>query len=392
MFLPNEYEFSCFVKINSGTRALEHLPHELDALNARKPLIVAGKDVSKEGHVRKLMSAFRDSGMTIGVCDDISGPFDAPLIEALTNLYRNKDHDSIVAVGSGSIVDVAKVLNVSVSYGGRALRELAGNNGIPNPLDPFIFVPTAGGDGYETSRYAEIEDMKFSSDFLMPDLVVIDPRMVTSRDTRIIVATAMTALSHAVEAYTSPAKNHITDIYAHAAIKYVAEYLIPVVRHPADRDGSCALANAACMAGCVVSDMTMGMAHILGETIGAMFGITPGICMGIVLPYTVAHRALHFGARTADLILPLAGFDDCAKISPSLSDAVAVTMMIDLQHELNGQTHGGIPRTLEEADVPLYMLQDIAERCITDDLPGYTYSDYLTVVKQAWEGSPAMNG
>jgi len=47
MFFPDNYEFYCPVKINSGNRALEHLPVELDALNSRKPLILADKTIAK---------------------------------------------------------------------------------------------------------------------------------------------------------------------------------------------------------------------------------------------------------------------------------------------------------------------------------------------------------
>lgn len=390
MYLPSHYQFSCSAKINSGIRALEQLPQELDSLNARRPLILADNRVSKGSHVKKMISALRDSGMTIGICDNISDVSDIPSIEPLTNLYRSMDHDSIVAIGSGSIVDVAKVLNITVSYNSQALKELVGDNRIMNPLGPFVLVPKAGSDGYETSRYARMQDMKFYSDFLMPDLVLIDPRMVTTGDTEVTIASAMTALTHAVEAYTSPQKNPIADTYAYAAIQYVAEHVAHVATRPVDRSGNCALANAACMAGCIVSEATRGVTHVLGETIALMFNCSPGLSMGVLLPYTVAYRTLQFDARTAELLLPLAGADEYAKTSSTLRAAVAVTTMIDLQYELHEKTGGMIPRTLEEADIPEYMLQDIAEKALSHELPDYTFHDYLTVLQQAWKGTPAM--
>jgi len=71
MFFPHHYEFFCPVKTHSGNRALEHLPVELDALNARKPLVITGKDAAKAGLVDVLIHAFRDSGITIGVFDGV---------------------------------------------------------------------------------------------------------------------------------------------------------------------------------------------------------------------------------------------------------------------------------------------------------------------------------
>ena len=53
MFFPDNYDFYCPVKINSGKRALEHLPVELAALNAGKPLILTDRVVAKKGLIRK---------------------------------------------------------------------------------------------------------------------------------------------------------------------------------------------------------------------------------------------------------------------------------------------------------------------------------------------------
>jgi alcohol dehydrogenase len=392
MYLPNQYRFSCSAKINSGTRALENLPMELDALNATRPLIIAGENSPRRGYVKKVISALKDSGMTLGVCDDIPDDPDPSLIGELVNLYRHRDHDSIVAVGAGPVVDVAKIVNIAVSHnGGTSLRQLEGGARIMNPLGPFILVPTAGVTGYETSRYAGVRDMMFSSPFLMPDLVVIDPRMVPAVESGQMIDTAMTALTHAVEAYTYAAKNPIADVYGYAAIGFIMEHLAPVVSHPADREGRCALVNAACMAGCIISDDTRGMTHALGETVSTMFGIGRGISMGIMLPYTVAYRAVSGEAPIAELLLPVAGFEEYGRTAPSLRAAVAVTMMIDLVHELHEKVDGVMPRTLEEAGVPEYMLQDIAETALSHGLSRFGRDDYLTVARQAWEGSPAMD-
>ena len=62
MFLPAQYEFFCPVKTNSGNRALEHLPVELDALNARKP---------RSGVQRMCRSTSWGSGREYGFCGSL---------------------------------------------------------------------------------------------------------------------------------------------------------------------------------------------------------------------------------------------------------------------------------------------------------------------------------
>ena len=141
MFFPDNYEFYCPVKINSGNRALENLPFELDALNARKPLIVTDKENAKKGLIKKITDAFKDSGMTLGIFDGVPPVPDRKLVRGLMNRYRDTGCDSIIAAGEGVVVDTAKALNIVVSGRPEDLHEAAGEDMIQNPLGPFVFVP-----------------------------------------------------------------------------------------------------------------------------------------------------------------------------------------------------------------------------------------------------------
>ena len=83
MLLPENYEFSCPVKVNSGNKALEHLPFELDILNARKPLVITTKDATDRGLVNIIIDAFKGSGVTIGIFDAVPSSPDVKLIREL---------------------------------------------------------------------------------------------------------------------------------------------------------------------------------------------------------------------------------------------------------------------------------------------------------------------
>jgi len=388
MYKLESYEFFCPVKFSSGSRALENIPFELEALSARKPLIVTDKNVTRQGLVRKMINAFKDSGVTIGIFDSMPDMPDMQLVTELSNIYRNGEHDAIVALGCGSIVDVAKVVNIAVSYNVKILRDLAGDNLIAHPLGPFVLVPMLAGTGYETSKFAFIENLTFSSYFLMPDLVVIDSRTVRSESVQTTVATAMIALAHAAEAYTGPAKNPLTDTYAYAAIQYVKENLLTVLHKPRDRDGRLALANAASMAGCAFSNMKPGLVHILGEAISAMFHIPSGISMGVLLPYGLEYAMQKNGYHTNDLLFPLLDFDEYAGTAENLKAGKAVNIIYQLQQDLYNLTGGKIPRTLEEANIPKYMLDDIAEKVVRDGTKEFDIDDYRMVLEHAWEGKP----
>jgi alcohol dehydrogenase len=387
MFLPEHYEFSCPVKINSGNRALEHLPFELDTLNARKPLIITGKNAAGRGLVDIAIDAFKDSGITIGIFDGVPSSPDLKLIRELYTMYRDRGYDAIIALGGGPVTDAAKVLNIVVSGEPEDLEKGAGHNMIKKPLKPFVMIPTLAGSGYETSRYAFFEGRTYSSHYLMPHLVVIDPRMTTAEDAMTTAGASLITLTHSVEAYVSPEKNPLADSYAFPAIRFVMEHLVNVIRNPRDSNGCLALANAHCFAGCAFSGTAWGIAHTLGKAIGEACNISPGVCMGIILPHGIEMQHSRGGRHISDLLLPLAGSDMYAETAEDLRAQKAIDILLDFQKDLFTISGGVIARTLEGAKVPKEMARDIAKKSVGYGSEIVGMDDFLKIWEHAWEGS-----
>ena len=113
MYMAEYSEFICPVKINSGNKALEHLPFELGALDARKPLVIAEGGAAKKGVIDVVIGAFRDSEITIGIFDNMPPLSDLPLIRELFGIYRDRGYDAIIAVGGGPAVDAAAMHHAS---------------------------------------------------------------------------------------------------------------------------------------------------------------------------------------------------------------------------------------------------------------------------------------
>ena len=386
MFIPDNYSFACPVKTNSGNRALEHLPVEMDALNARKPLVIAGKKASQKGLVDVMIGAFRDSGITLGVFDGVPASPDVRLIRELYRTYQDNGCDALIAVGGGSATDTAKALNITVSGAPEDLALCAGKDLIKTPMKPLIYVPDLSGTGYETSRYAFLGDGIYDSPFLMPHLAVIDPRMTVSEDAKTTAAMALAALTQAAEAYVSPVKNPLVGCYAYPAIQFIMENLVNVIRNPHEKKGSLALANAHCMAGCAFSNAAAGMAHALGNAVGNDCGAAHGLCMGVVLPYVLQIYASLPGYHMTDLLLPLAGFDGYAAGPEDKRGQRAVEKIFDLQNELHKVSGGAIPRTLKEVNLSRDILKETARKAAGDSSTGLDAGVCLAVLEQAWEG------
>lgn len=387
MFFPDTYEFFCPTKIHSGMRALEQIPFELDILNARKPLIMTDSGTARKGVLKKVAGAFRDSGTTVSVFDDVPPVPDLRLIRDLAKGYRDAGCDSIIMVGGGTVADAAKALNIVVSGRPEDLKAAAGEDLLEHPLGPLLFVPTLSGTGFEGSRFATLEGMAFSSPFLMPDLVVIDPRMMTSEPISAIVSTAMIALVHCAEAYTCPAKNPMTDTYAYAGMRFIREHLMAVIE-TGDKGGRLALANAAAMGGVAFSSTPRGIIHELGWALGDHTGLPHGICMEILLPYGLEYRMDNEEYHLSDLLLPVAGAGVYADTAEGLRGRKAVNVVYEMQHDIGDAAGGGVPLTLKGAGIAKDALFGLAGAVAGKRGAGFSVDDCMVILEHAWEGAP----
>lgn len=390
MIFSDSFEFTCPIKTNSGNKALEQLPVELDALNAKRPLVITGKELVSKCVIKTFTRAFGDSGMTIGIFDGVTKNPDWKLIDELKKVYNEKKYDSIIALGSGVIIDVAKVLNIAVSQN-VDVRKIAKNPTVKGPLKPFVIVPTATGSGVETSRFAHFQGMVFSSFYLMPALIILDPRMTRAKSKEEMVAAALAAFARSVEAYTAKNKNPLTDAYSYAAIGFIVGNLATAVKRPCNKKSALAIANAVAMSGTAMSNTAAGLISNLGQALVAMFQLPYGIGMGICLPQILAYYQKKGGYNIAQLLLPLAGPDVYAATPDSSKADKALTIVGGMIKELYETVGNKIPKTLKAAGVPQYMIEDILEKLSLADDAAFDKEGYLTVIESAWEGKPAAS-
>lgn len=399
MLLQENIEFMCPVKIGSGKNALEHLPIDLAASNAKKPLIITTKNHNAEGLIKNIVNAFKTSGLVLGVYDAIDDSPGLETIKKLTDIYMDKGFDSIIAVGGGKVADVAKVLNIVVSGSPEDLKKSVGVDNIADPLRPFVYVPTSLGLGGEVSGDAAIGDMEFSSKYLMPCIVTIDPRMLKEEKLENVVNLALAALTKASEVYADQASDPFVSAYAHLAIDFVMSNLETVVKNSVaengwfgkikneftDKKGRIALANASISADSVYANASKGLAQKLGQEISETCDVKPGIAMGIMLPYVLEYNVYRKGQNSEKFMLPVAGLDIYTRTPIGQRFDSAIGKIRHLQNELYAISSALIPRTLEDINLSKDILKAIAEKTAGDD---YDKDACMMILEHAYEGKP----
>jgi len=390
------YEFYCPVKILAGLKALEHLPAELAERGCAAPMVLTDKGVRQAGLIDHVDLAFTEAGISLdAVFDDIPPDSSTDVVEQIARLFREHNCDSLIAVGGGSVLDTAKAVNILVSEGGEFLRAYVGAHKLTRPLKPLVAIATTAGTGSEVTSVAVIKDTHkqkkdaFQSSHLMPAIAVIDPRMTLTVPPGITAATAMDALTHAVEAYTCLAKNPISDAYAAAAIRKIVAALPTVLADPGHTSARLELAEAATMAGIAFSNSMVGLVHAIGHSLGAVCHLHHGTCMSLLLPYVLQYNYETIRTDLAELLPFLAG-DEVARATPPDERAKAsIAAIRDLRDMIFDATQ--LPRSLgESGKVDKSQFEKIADLAVDDGALMFNpvdadRSDVLRILENAWE-------
>ena len=183
--------FYCPTKTLFGKKALAHLPFELTAANAGKPLVLAPfPHVDKKGH-RPLIKAFRDSEMTLGLAQI---PRDNPRgIQEIQNLIQTHGFDALISLGNPFPVP----LNDAIQ-------------GIQNPTAPLTwFHIPLGPEGPRD---------------IPPDLVCIAPEMMDLSQKMAPIMDAVFSSLTLCASLVAAGKNPMAAPYATAAIQAIGAH------------------------------------------------------------------------------------------------------------------------------------------------------------------------
>jgi len=391
------FEFHNPLKILSGAGALENLPYELNRLGVTAPLLVTESQLLKIGLVDQVSTAITAGGIGVGgVFSEVPVDSSIQVVNEIAALFQERQCDSIIAVGGGSVIDTAKGVNIVVSEETDDLLTLMGAETLHQTLKPLIAIPTTSGTGSEATRVAVIADplrqvkLAFTSHRLIPDVAILDPRMTCTLPPFLTAATGMDALTHAVEAYVGLQKNPLSDACAVAAIELIRDNLLSAVKDGKKKKARLALANAALLAGVAFSNSMVGIVHAVGHALGAVCHMPHGVAMSLLLSFGMEYNLEKKADCYAALLLPLAGAGKFAVTPVAERPAAAVVAVRALQHEL--RQHCALPTSLREAGVQQNQFESIADKALNDGALLFNpveadREDLLALLRLAWQAT-----
>ncbi|OGT54399.1 MAG: alcohol dehydrogenase [Gammaproteobacteria bacterium RIFCSPHIGHO2_12_FULL_41_15] len=331
-------------EIYCGIGAAATLSHYCQTLNIKKVLFVTDNNLLKFSSIEKIYQSISLLFPTI-FADIKPNPTSQNVIEGI-EVFKKNNCDGVIAVGGGSVLDVAKVIALMAkqTLDLWALEDVGDNykNADIHKIVPCIAIPTTAGTGSEVGRASLIIDTAqkrkrfIFHPNIMPNIVILDAELTVALPPKLTAATGMDALAHNLEALCVDAYHPMADGIAMEGLRLIKENLAKAVKNGKDLEARQNMLVAASM-GAVAFQKGLGAVHSLSHPIGARYDAHHGLLNAIFMPYVLQFNRNKIEEKMMRLAAYM-GLDH-----PSFE--AVLNWLLDLREEI------GIPHTLVDINI-----------------------------------------
>jgi len=209
--------------------------------------------------------------------------------EALIGVGKCRDAqpDVILAVGGGSVIDMAKTIAAFQTVPGHE-RDLVVGSYKPEKLDipPLIAIPTTAGTGAEATHFAVLylEGTKYSLALpeLLPAVSVLDSTYLDNLPRHVAASSTFDALCQSIESFWAKGANRESREYSEKSLKILIELLPRAIIRP-DASDNDNLLRAANLAGKAINITKTTAPHALSYRLTSAHGISHGHAAAMTL-------------------------------------------------------------------------------------------------------------
>lgn len=261
---------------------------------------------------RKFLLVRSKSFSSLNICDlftkiphvEFSNFTPNPLYEQVVEgikVFNENNCDTIVAVGGGSAIDVAKCIKLfcgmdsTINY----LEQEKTDTGVP-----LIAVPTTAGTGSESTKHAVIYykgiKQSVSHDSIVPNIAVLESSVLKSLPLYQKKCTMLDALAQAIESWWSVNSTDESKYFSKQAIVAIKENWKDYIFNNTDESLG-KIMNAANYSGRAINITATTAAHAMSYKITSLYGLPHGHAVALCLPevwdYMLAHPELCIDPR-----------------------------------------------------------------------------------------------
>ncbi|RPA84139.1 putative Fe-containing alcohol dehydrogenase [Ascobolus immersus RN42] len=289
-----EYAFEMAASsIRFGPGCTREVGMDLANLGAQNVLVLTDPNIAELPPMLTAIEALEASNINYTIFKDVHVEPKDTSVKAAIAFAKNspKPFDAFLAVGGGSVMDTAKIVNLYTTYPDADFLDFVNaplGKGLPitKKLAPLICIPTTSGTGSETTGTAifDLTTAKAKTGIahraLKPTLGICDPLNTRTMPPQVHASSGLDVLFHALESYTAipyntrtprPANpvlrpayqgaNPISDVFSLQALKMTVKYLPRAVRDPDDYEAQEKMLLGATLAGVGFGNAGVHLCH-----------------------------------------------------------------------------------------------------------------------------------
>ncbi|MFC6837739.1 hydroxyacid-oxoacid transhydrogenase [Halomarina ordinaria] len=306
-------------QIRFGIDAVEEVAYQLRDLGVDEDahgLLVTDETLVDVGHAGRVGDELDADGLSVDVFDGSAREPTVEDVEACIEFVRDEQgeagYDFYLGLGGGSVMDTAKTTRAVIANGGEILDYVAEPTGEGEALTesgvPLVLLPTTAGTGAEISPVSilsvEEKEIKegISSNHVRADAAVLDPTLTTTLPAEMTAKTAMDALGHAIEGYTTHRYDQLLRA-SDPASRPVYAGRTPVTEMFSEK--AIALLSGNVRTAVNNGDDLEARANMLqGALFGAIAGLTAGASLCHAIAYPVGNRYHTYHGETIGVLTP----------------------------------------------------------------------------------------
>jgi alcohol dehydrogenase class IV len=270
-------------------------------------------------------------------------------------------HDAVIAIGGGSAMDGGKSICLTARNDFH-LWDFEWEKPAPvihkdQAFPKLLTIPTTAGTGAETESTAMVTHTKKGMKFcichpdLKPTLALLDPELTLGLPANLTAWTGADAMTHAIEAFLVPGFHPLCDGMALEGLSLIAKFLPLVMQEPDNVAARGGMLVGSCLAG-IAFAKGLGFVHAISHMVGAEYDTQHGLTNAIVLPVVLRFNLPNQGPKVTRMA-------EVMQISEH-TDAAFIAHVEEILDEI------GIPKSLEEINVPMSCAERIAEKALLD--------------------------
>jgi alcohol dehydrogenase class IV len=352
-----QYNFPTTIRFGAG--ASKELPDYLIKNKLTKPLIVTDPTVAQLSFFKEIVNDLRKKNNAVEVFSEIhKNPVKSDVYKG-TDVFDQTKRDSIVGIGGGAALDVARAIVLRVNHREDLFKYddlIGGDVYVTNDVPHFVTIPTTAGTGSEVGRSAIISDdvthqkkILFSPK-LLAKIIFADPLLTMDLPPFITAATGMDALTHNMEAFLAKTPHPLCEGIALEGIYLIHQSLERAVNKP-DVESRSKMLIASLM-GAVAFQKGLGVVHSLAHPLSSLLDTHHGLANAVNIPYGMEFNIEGFEPKFKRIARTL-------ELKEETGQGV-VKYLFDLNSKVN------IPHKLREIGVKQEHLEKLADLAIAD--------------------------